>query len=51
VKARAGLQIPENIAARIPGARCHVVGHAFFNQCHDEFIQVFVQFVQTHPLN
>jgi pimeloyl-ACP methyl ester carboxylesterase len=44
----------EIIAGRIPGARYHVVsnaGHAFFNQCPDEFIRVFEPFVQSHPLN
>lgn len=44
----------EIIAERIPGARYHVVpdaGHAFFNQNPDEFIRVFVPFVEAHPLN
>jgi 3-oxoadipate enol-lactonase len=44
----------EIIAERIPGARYHVVpdaGHAFFNQCPDEFLRVFVPFVRSHPLD
>ncbi len=44
----------EIIAGRIPGARYHVMagaGHAFFNQCPEEFMQVFVPFVQAHSLN
>jgi pimeloyl-ACP methyl ester carboxylesterase len=44
----------EIIAERIPGARHHVIpnaGHAFFNQCPDEFMRVFVPFVESQPLN
>ena len=44
----------EIIAERIPGARHRVIpdaGHAFFNQCPDEFMRVFVPFVESQPLN
>src|SRR5258708_1859471 len=44
----------EIIAERIPSARYHVIhgaGHAFFNQCPDEFIRVFVPFVESHTLS
>jgi len=44
----------EIIAERILDARYHVIpgeGHAFFNQCPDEFMRVFVPFVESHPLS
>lgn len=44
----------EIIAERIPGANYRVIpdaGHAFFNQYPDEFMRVFVPFVQSHPLS
>ncbi len=44
----------EIIAERIPGAQYNVItnaGHAFFNQCPEEFIRVFEPFVRSHPLN
>ncbi|MGH7932383.1 MAG: alpha/beta fold hydrolase [Candidatus Binataceae bacterium] len=43
----------EIIAERIPGAKLHLIadaGHAFFNQARAEFLEVFVPFVEAHPI-
>jgi pimeloyl-ACP methyl ester carboxylesterase len=42
----------ELLAARIPGARLHVIpnaAHAFMNEAPDEFLRVFVPFLKDHP--
>jgi len=42
----------EIIAARIPGAKLHIIadaGHAFMDAL-DEFLKVFVPFVKSHPI-
>jgi pimeloyl-ACP methyl ester carboxylesterase len=44
----------EIIAARIPGAKLHIiagVGHAFMSQGRAEFLKVFEPFLKSHPLS
>jgi pimeloyl-ACP methyl ester carboxylesterase len=44
----------EILAQRIPGAKLHIipdVGHAFFNEARDKFVEAFVPFVQAHPIH
>jgi pimeloyl-ACP methyl ester carboxylesterase len=44
----------EILAQRIPGARLHIIrasGHAFFNETPAAFLNAFVPFAQSHPLN
>jgi pimeloyl-ACP methyl ester carboxylesterase len=44
----------EILAQRIPGARLQIIpalGHAFFNENPAAFLEVFVPFAQSHPLN
>jgi pimeloyl-ACP methyl ester carboxylesterase len=43
----------EILAERIPGAKLHIIpnaAHAFFNQARGEFLEVFVPFVNSHPI-
>jgi pimeloyl-ACP methyl ester carboxylesterase len=43
----------ELIAARIPGAKLHIipgVGHGFMHQGKDEFLRVFLPFAKEHPI-
>jgi len=43
----------EILAARIPGARLHVIegaGHGFMTQARDEFARIFLPFVKEHPI-
>jgi pimeloyl-ACP methyl ester carboxylesterase len=42
------------IAARIPGAKLHIIpdaAHAFFVEAPGEFMRVFEPFVRSHPIN
>jgi 3-oxoadipate enol-lactonase len=44
----------EVIAARIPGAKLHIIpdaGHSFFNEVPGEFIKLFMPFVAAYPLS
>ena len=44
----------EILAEQISGARLHIiptVGHAFFNEAPEEFLKVFVPFIQAHPMH
>jgi pimeloyl-ACP methyl ester carboxylesterase len=44
----------EILAQRIPGARLHIIpvlGHAFFNESPAAFLDIFVPFVRSHPIN
>jgi pimeloyl-ACP methyl ester carboxylesterase len=43
----------ELIAARIPGAKLHLIpnaGHAFMSEAREEFLRVFVPFAKAHPI-
>jgi pimeloyl-ACP methyl ester carboxylesterase len=43
----------EILAARIPGAKLHIIpnaAHAFFNEAREEFLKEFVPFAKSHPL-
>jgi pimeloyl-ACP methyl ester carboxylesterase len=43
----------ELLAARIPGAKLHLIpnaGHAFTTEGREEFLRVFVPFVKSHPI-
>ena len=43
----------ELIASRIPGAKLHMIpnaGHGFFTEASDEFLEVFLPFVKSHPI-
>jgi pimeloyl-ACP methyl ester carboxylesterase len=43
----------EILAARIPGAKLHIIqnaGHAFFNETREEFLKEFVPFAKSHPI-
>ncbi len=44
----------EILAERIPGARLQIIpnaGHAFFAEARDEFLNAFVPFVKSFPIN
>jgi pimeloyl-ACP methyl ester carboxylesterase len=43
----------ELLAARIPNAKLHVIpnaAHAFFAQAQSAFLEIFLPFIQSHPL-
>lgn len=43
----------ELLAARIPGAKLHVIpnaAHAFFVEAQSEFLEVFLPFLRSHPI-